>query len=86
MSNIITFDLEIQKCIPNKKEPVLPDRQYCESWKDYAGMGISFGCAYLAWLDQYKLYGENQKDLAGMLLCMTQADLIVGFNIKKLPC
>jgi DEAD/DEAH box helicase domain-containing protein len=48
-------------------------------WKNFAGMGVSFACAYLDWLDEYRLYTEE--DLPLLCKDMLEADVVTGFNI-----
>lgn len=48
-------------------------------WKNFSAHGISFGCAYIYELDEYRIYGEN--DIHMLIMEMQDADLIVGFNI-----
>ncbi len=48
-------------------------------WKNYTGMGVSFACAYLDWVDEYRLYTEE--DMPLLLTDMLAADVVTGFNI-----
>jgi hypothetical protein len=41
----IVYDIEIVKAIPDKKVPPVAGVQYCEGWRDFAGMGIAVLCA-----------------------------------------
>jgi hypothetical protein len=45
-TNIIVLDIEIEKAIQNKKEARLPGIEYCDGWRDFAGMGIACICTY----------------------------------------
>jgi len=75
----LTFDLEIRKLIPNRREQVNPRFEYCGGWNDKPGMGISFGCAYLDWLDEFRLYGEE--NIMELVSDMGGADVVTGYNI-----
>lgn len=68
---VLTFDLE---CRRSPSDPGI-------GWKNYDAMGISFACAYLDWLDEYRLYTED--DLLLLVADMLEADVITGFNILK---
>lgn len=43
---MIIVDVEIEKAIQIRGEPKLPDIEYCNGWRDFAGMGISCVCTY----------------------------------------
>jgi hypothetical protein len=45
MIDVIVYDIEIRKCIPDKGKPLDPDLKYCGGWNDYDGMGIAVVCA-----------------------------------------
>lgn len=64
-----TFDLE------TRKNPAI-----C-GWKNYNDMGISIGCIYSSWDDQYTVFGEDELDLC--LDRMREAEIITGFNILQ---
>lgn len=68
---VLTFDLETMRN-PADKEV---------GWKNYEAMGISFACAYLSWVDEYRLYTED--DLLLLVADMLEADVITGFNITN---
>lgn len=72
----IVYDCEIARCIPKKaKEPHL---DYCQGWKDFAGMGISVICSYSYWNEQYHVYLEdNFQDFQELV---NHSEKIIGFN------
>lgn len=43
--DMIVYDTEIVRCIPDRNKPRDPTLEYCEGWKDFVGMGISVLCA-----------------------------------------
>jgi hypothetical protein len=43
---VLIYDIEIEKGIPDKKNPREPDIAYCAGWDDHANMGISVIGAY----------------------------------------
>lgn len=65
--------------IPDKKNENSPNLEYCDGWDDKANMGISFGAAYLNWVDEYRLYGEE--NIGALINDMESADVITGYNI-----
>lgn len=44
--DVIVYDVEIVKCIPDKNAPRDPALEYCKGWNDYAGMGFSIVAAW----------------------------------------
>lgn len=44
--DLIVYDIEIVKCIPDYKKPNEAGLEYCGGWDDHANMGISVLCAY----------------------------------------
>jgi len=76
---ILTFDIEIKKCIKGKDETSDHRYQYCDGWGDYEGMGISVLCAYASWKNRYMYFDE--KNLLGFIALIAEADVITGFNI-----
>lgn len=43
---MIIVDVEIEKAIPSRNEAPVPGIEYCEGWRDFAGMGLSVVCTY----------------------------------------
>ena len=43
---MIIVDVEIKKAILGRGEEPIPGIEYCEGWRDFAGMGISCVCTY----------------------------------------
>lgn len=64
---VLVFDLEIR----NNPAEV--------GWRNFAEQGISYGCAWLSWVDEFRLYGEETT--GDLIRDMGEANLIVGFNI-----
>ena len=56
---ILTFDNEIQKCIPEKGVPNDPRYKYCEGWKDYENMGIALVAVACNWNKKTTFYNEQ---------------------------
>jgi DEAD/DEAH box helicase domain-containing protein len=65
--NVLVFDLETR----NNPAEV--------GWRSFAEQGISYGCAWLSWCDEFRLYGEE--DLHLLAADMAGADIVTGFNI-----
>ncbi len=64
---VATFDLE------TRENPAV-----C-GWKNYAAMGISFGCIHSDWNDESLVFGEDE--ILQAIEVMREADVITGFNI-----
>jgi len=76
---VLTFDLEIRKLIPGKDGLRKTGFNYCDGWNDKINMGISFGAAYLDWVDEYRIYGEE--NIGKLINDMEESDIITGYNI-----
>ena len=79
MIKVLTLDAEIRNKIPDKKEAPNPEYQYCEGWKDYTNMGISFLFAYCNWNKRIWVYDEN--NINDVKALIKTADLVTGYNI-----
>lgn len=77
--NIIIYDLEIIKGIPNRDGSREEGIEYCGGWHDHASMGISVNCAYDYQEDRYRVFTEDNKD-EWQELCEKRQPLCVGFN------
>ncbi|MEN9433909.1 MAG: hypothetical protein RLZZ422_1498 [Pseudomonadota bacterium] len=74
----LIYDCEIIKAIPPKpNEPHYEDIDYCEGWKDFAGMGISVIGAYSSITELHVFCADNFHIFQGRL---DQHDVIVDFN------
>jgi DEAD/DEAH box helicase domain-containing protein len=66
---VLVFDLE------TRNNPGAPEI----GWRNFPAQGISYGCAWLSWCDEFRLYGEDTIHI--LAEDMQKADLITGFNI-----
>ena len=81
MTNIVVYDIEIEKPVPPKDEPMEPGIEYCDGWGDHAGMGIAIVSAYsLATGIPYLFCKDNIEELFRLL---DEADVIAGFNNRR---
>lgn len=64
---VLVFDLETRESPPEV------------GWRNFAAQGISYGCAWLSWCDEFRLYGEET--IHHLVLDMAGADVVTGFNI-----
>lgn len=81
MPNLIIYDIEIERPIPPKEEPMLDGIEYCDGWGDHAGMGISvIGVYDFTNGIPYLFSKDNIDELFHM---MDTADVIAGFNNKR---
>lgn len=77
---ILTFDIEIKNCVPDKDVPNNPAFKYCQGWDDKAGMGISFLGAHADWRD-VKVTMFDEHNLEYFIMLIAEADLVTGYNI-----
>jgi hypothetical protein len=75
---IMVYDAEIENAIPTKDEAPLPGINYCKSWSDHAGMGVSVICAYL--LDEGPRVFLKDNFSAFKALAEAPDVLCVGYN------
>lgn len=78
---ITVYDTEIEKAILAKKDPVLPNIEYCAGWRDFQNMGISVATAYDYNKDQYRVFCKD--NLPDFKVLVDDSDLIVGFNHNR---
>lgn len=76
--NILIYDCEIIKCIPDKNDLRKSGLEYCKGWDDYANMGISLIGAWLSWDNSIKIYPQSA--FKAFQDAVNHAELIVGFN------
>ena len=77
--NALIYDIEILAAVP-PKDPAERKRgvQYCQGWKDFAGMGISCIGAYDYKDDRYRVFTRGNFSEFSKLC--EDRDLLVGFN------
>lgn len=78
---MIILDVEIKKAIPPRRdEPVHPDIEYCEGWRDFKGMGVACVCTFdlRTGLSRVFLEGDLQ-DLQGYV----SGAITGGFNTRR---
>jgi len=73
----VIYDIEIEKCIPDRRVPPEPDLRYCQGWDDHANMGIAVLCAYDTRDSRYRVFLKDNLDRFAALI---QGRLVVGFN------
>lgn len=79
MRDFIVYDAEIKKAIRSKSEDLIPGIEYCGGWKDYGGMGISCMGVYDSWMDQYRVFcDDNIQEFKDIMLI--DSFVKVGFN------
>ena len=78
-SDLVVYDAEIQRLIPDRDEPRDNKYQYCQGWTDWLGMGVACVVAYLCAEKQFRVYmGDNLREFGKL----AQSRLMVGFNIE----
>lgn len=87
---IIIYDCEIVKCIPPKDGRLDPTLEYCESWGDFFGMGISVIGYWSSLQDEDDGYGyllpgsmsvQNFREYATSLF--SRHNVVIGFNSRN---
>lgn len=88
---ILVYDLEIVRCIPDRRQPPNRHYQYCAGWGDFGGMGISVvGWAWLAFANPAAdpapapppqvADWDNPDQRAEFLADLGAAQILAGFN------
>jgi len=81
MIDALIYDVEIAKAVQSHHEFLIDGVEYCNGWKDLAGMGIACVCAYDYVEDRYRtFFKDNMREFNGLLL---NRRMIVGFNSVK---
>lgn len=68
--NYLIFDCEIEKAIPPKEGPCLPEIEYCQGWNDFRGMGLA--CVSVCWLDNH--YSPKKEQYRPLVFRFDQDD------------
>ena len=76
--NIIIYDCEIVKAIPNRDGSKLEGIEYCAGWRDFANMGVSVTGVYDYVEGRYRVFCEDNR--AEFEKLIAERDLFVGFN------
>lgn len=76
--NILIYDCEIIKCIPDKNGLRKSGLEYCKGWDDHVNMGISLIGAWLSWDNSIRIYPSSAFN--AFQDAVNHAELIVGFN------
>lgn len=75
---MIIYDCEIVRGIAKRDEPRLPGIEYCQGWRDFAGMGISVIGAFDYTEGRYRVFAaDNFTEFRDLV---DRADLVIGFN------
>jgi hypothetical protein len=77
--NIIIYDLEIIRGIPNRDGSKEDGIEYCGGWHDHANMGISVNGVYDYHENRYRVFTEDNRDEWAQLL-KERDPVAIGFN------
>ena len=77
--NVIIYDLEILKAVPNRDGTKEEGIEYCAGWHDHANMGITVLGVYDYLTDRARVFCEDNKQ-EWMDLINSRGPLCVGFN------
>lgn len=75
--DFIVYDIEIARCIPDRRAPRDPALDYCEGWHDHANMGIAVLCAFDTRSQHPRVFLADNLDAFGQLI---RDRCVVGFN------
>lgn len=77
--NIVIYDLEILRAVPDRSGKREEGIEYCAGWHDHANMGITVLGAYDYNADRYRVFcGDNKVDWLNLI--DAPDTLLVGFN------
>lgn len=74
---MIVYDIEIEKCIPDRRAQPDPSLRYCAGWNDHANMGIAVLCAFDTRDEMPHVYCA---DNLGAFRELIDGQLVAGFN------
>lgn len=78
MNDIVVYDIEIEKAVPDRREQIIPRIEYCDGWHDFQGMGIAAVTAYEYKHDRYRVFfTDNLREFDKL---QKSAEMVVGFN------
>ena len=75
--DVIVYDIEIARCIPDRRAPREPGLDYCAGWDDHANMGIAVLCAYDLRADEPRIFLADNLAAFGELI---DGRVVAGFN------
>jgi hypothetical protein len=75
--DVVVYDIEIKKCIPDRDKQNDPSLQYCNGWGDHAGMGIAVLAAYDTRAGLPRVFCEDNLDEFQKLI---SGRTVAGFN------
>lgn len=74
----LVLDAEIEKAIPDKKKERVDGVQYCDGWRDFAGMGVAVVTAYDYRLRRARVFVRD--NLHQLATAVQEVDHVVTFN------
>jgi len=76
--NVVIYDAEIEKAIPDRNGQRLTGIEYCAGWDDHKNMGISVLCAYDFANELPIVYCKD--NLHTFYSLISRAEYLIGFN------
>ena len=77
--DVVVYDIEIKKCIPDRNAEPNPQYQYCAGWHDHADMGIAVLAAFDTREGVTRVFmDDNLTEFAHLIKGRT----VAGFNIE----
>lgn len=81
MTDIVVYDIEIEKAVPDRRDQIIPRIEYCQGWTDFQGMGIAVVTAYEYEHDRYRVFfADNLREFDKL---QKSARMLVGFNSSR---
>lgn len=75
--DLVVYDIEIVRCIPDRKLANDPTLEYCAGWEDHAHMGIAVLCAFDTREQMPRIFLlDNLKEFAELIV----GRCVAGFN------
>ena len=78
LAKVIIFDAEIKKAILGKKEDPVDGVEYCKSWGDFEGMGVSCVCTWDSTKSRNSVYLDD--NLEKLQKDINAVEYVIGFN------
>jgi hypothetical protein len=78
--DVVVYDIEIARCIPDRNAPRDTELLYCAGWEDYANMGIAVLCAFdTRTRDPRVFLADNLGEFATLI----EGRTVAGFNNRS---
>ena len=80
MKEFLTYDIEIRKAVPQRRQKPMPGVEYCDGWEDYENMGVAVIGSFDAKHSRYQVWFQDGFHKFQELAARRT---VVGFNSKR---